>query len=154
MRQFSAVLESPKSCGCCGTSLPASDLGISRDKFRLEFPEGSELSFGQGLRITATGGKLRVSLRQKHGSGRGWALRPHYNDVAFARVKIERSDDKDAGYSWYTFVFDLAKFKPSFSTWWAELQFFEVDPFKKGFNGEPVESHNAASVRVKLETLE
>ncbi len=155
MRHFSVVLESPRSCDCCGTSLAALDSGLSRDKFRLEFCEGSELSFGHGFRLSTAGGKMKVALRQKRCSASAWALRPNFNNEAFARAKAERPDDKlEAGYTWYIFTFDLPVFKPTISSWWAELQFVEVDPFKKGFSGQPLESHNASTVRVKLDTLE
>lgn len=155
MRQFSAVLESPRSCACCGSALGASDLGISRGKFRLEFTEGATFTLGAGIQVTSDGGKLVVRLRHKRGSGRGWGVRRNYNSAAFARGKHEwQADEKDPSYGWYHFTFDLPEFKPTYSTWWAELIFVEIEPFKQGFNGGPVEAHSAATLRLKLETLE
>lgn len=157
MRQFSATLETATQCECCGNALGSLEAGISRGKFRLEFAEGAEFSLGAFVRVTTGGGKLHVALRQNRGSSRGWALRPHYNSSCFGtRVKTDTVVEADKPNEvWYTFDFDLAAdFHPTYKTWWAELVFVEVVPFKRGFNGGPVESHNAATFRLKLETLD
>lgn len=155
MRQFSATLEVPGSCDCCGNALAPLDTGMSRGKFRLEFTEPSEFTLGQGTKVTIGGGKLCVSLRQPRGVNRAWGLRRMYNTSAFARCKSDFiRDETQPDFGWYTFTFELPEFKPTYSTWWAELQFVEIVPFKQGFNGGPVECHNAASLRLKMETLD
>jgi hypothetical protein len=157
MRQFTATLDIPTQCDCCGAALGSLDAGISRGKFRLEFSEPAEFSLGQFAKVTIGGGKLHVALRQNRGSNRGWGLRPHYNTTCFgSRLRkdtvVEANKPNEV---WYTFDFDLvADFHPSFATWWAELVFVEIVPFKQGFNGGPVESHSPASFRLKLETLD
>lgn len=157
MRKFTASLAIPTECDCCGSALGSLDAGISRGEFRLEFTEPAEFSLGRFVSVTLGGGKLRVSLRQKRGSNRAWALRPLWNSSCFgSRVK---TDVEVAGTGnndvLYHFDFALAAdFHPSYSTWWAELVFIESMPGKQGFNGGPVEAHNGASFRLKLETLD
>lgn len=155
MRQFSAVLESPAACDCCGNALAPTGTGMSRGKFRLELSEPAQFSLGEAVRVTVGGGKLEVSLRHTRGSGRGWGLRRHYNSSCFARMKQSwENDENQPDFGWYKFCFDLPEFKPTYSTWWAELIFVEIEPFKRGFNDGLVECHNATTFRLKLETLE
>lgn len=156
MRKFSAVLETPRTCSCCGSLLGSPEgLGISRGKFRLEFDEGAVFTLGHGIAVSTSGGKLVVKIRHKRGVDKSWGLRRHYNTGAFARAKSDWSrDTSDPDYGWYEFSFELPEFKPTYSTWWAQLQFVEVESGKTGFNGGPVEAHNAAVFSIKLETLE
>jgi hypothetical protein len=155
MRQFTATLDIPTLCDCCDSPLKPLGAGISRGKFRLEFSEPAQFSLGEFVKLTIGGGKLHVALRQNRGSKSGWALKPHYNTGAFARMKRDvQVDANQPEVVWYNFSFELPEFRPGFATWWAELVFFEDVPFKQGFNGGPVEAHNAASFRVKLETLD
>lgn len=156
MRKFSASLAIPTQCDCCGSALASLDGGISRGAFRLEFAEPAEFSLGRFVSVTTGGGKLRVSLRQKHGSNRAWSLRPLWNTSCFgSRVKTDVEVAAGGTDALYHFDFDLAAdFHPSFSTWWAELVFIESVPGKQGFNGGPVEAHNGATFRLKLDTLD
>jgi hypothetical protein len=156
MRKFSVSLDSPTSCQCCGNALASEGFGISRGQFRLEFTEGADFALGEGIKVNFKDGKLHVALRHTRGMGargRSWGLRKHYNTGAFARAKQDWVQDANPDFGWYQFSFELPEFKPTFSTWWAELVFVEIENGKKGFNGDVVESHNAATVRVKLETL-
>jgi hypothetical protein len=156
MRKFSASLDIPTQCDCCGSALASLDAGISRGSFRLEFSEPAEFTLGKFVSVTIGGGKLRVTLLQKRGSNRAWALRPMWNTSCFgSRVKKDSVVDAGSNDVLYQFDFELAAdFHPSFSTWWAELVFIESMPGKKGFNGGPVEAHNGATFKLKLETLD
>jgi hypothetical protein len=159
MRKFSVTLEVPQACDCCGALLPEHPAGLSRGSYRLELPEGNyptTCSLGDGVRITLARGRLRVELRQRRGDNRAWDLLPRYNPDAFARLQTDwrRETTEEGDWGWYCFTVDLPEFKPWYATWWAELRFVEVLPFKKDHMGRAIEAHNSARLNVKLETLE
>lgn len=156
MRKFSINLKVPASCDCCGTALPAHESNLARGgEYSLQVPEGgvpTDISIGDGVLIVLGGGKLEVHLRQLRGNQRGWKLKPMYNNDAFGHGR--RTSNTGDGSTWYSFSFQLPAFKPWYSTWWAQLHFVETAAFTKDHNGAEQDAHSAATLSVKLETLE
>jgi len=156
MRSFTLTLSLPQTCDCCGQALPTPAEGPTLATYTVELSEGpvpTEISIGNAAKVTLGGGRLEVKLRQRRGSNRGWGLRPFFNTDAFGREKHEFVRDGNDEFGWYVFRFDLPQFKPWYSTWWAQLEFVEVVPFSRDFNNRPKESHNAAVLKVKMNTL-
>jgi hypothetical protein len=149
MRKFKMVLQTPEKCDCCGAALLALPTRTERGSYELTLPEGqepTEIRLGWGIRLVLGGGRLIVEL-ESNGPSRAWELRPLFNDEAFGQPKRYRSGN------WYSYIFTLPEFKPSYSTWWAELKFTEVDPFKRAADGSHVSAPHAATMSIKLETL-
>lgn len=171
MRQFTVTHSAPATCDCCGKPLRAlvhkrrtlvgpnrrSALKVAPGKWQVtEGDTAVEYRLGDVFKLTLGGKQLRVEIRQPRGNRRGWDLQRLYNSEAFGRVVKEfKRDTGDGDLGWYVFTFTLPEsFKPWYSTWWAQLEFSEVVPYKFTPQGSPVEAHSSAKFTVKLETLE
>ena len=157
MRKFTVTLSFPGNCDCCGQPLPAHEADVARSAYRLELPEGHEPAtclIGNAARISLKRGELVVALRRLSGADRAWELGRHYNPDAFhlRNAKLPHEAWERDG-EWQIFCFDLPEFNPTFSTWWAELKFEEVQPFKRDAHGHCLPAHNPGKLSVKLETL-
>ncbi|MBI4534041.1 MAG: hypothetical protein HY711_08830 [Candidatus Melainabacteria bacterium] len=155
MRMFAISYQSSHSCDCCGAPLKSPEGGPALGSYTLEIPEGdspTEICIGNSLKITLGGKKLQIELRQRRGSNRGWAVMPMYNSGVFAKETSGWSlDSRDSNFGWYTFNFELPEYKPSFDTWWAQLDLVEVVPFSKSqTTGHHKRCHNAATLTLRL----
>jgi hypothetical protein len=159
MRKFSVTLDLPAQCECCGTQLPAADHEQTRGIYRVELPEGeipTRVAVGNAVRVTLARGVLLIELRQSDSSKGTWALEPMYNTEAFGKVRRDLHDEHGDGKadSWIRFSSTLPQFKPWYSTWHAELKFVEALPLTVFGRRPLVSAPNAATLRVKLETLD
>lgn len=155
MRRFSITLDLPNTCECCGGPLPEHENKVSAGKYRVDLFEGdvpTKVQLGDGFRVTLSRGKLVVEIRQQPSGQRAWDLASHYNPDAFKLKKHEKVDDAD--WYWHAFTFELPEFKPWYSTWFAELRFVEVQPFKLDARNCRPDAPNSGRLAVKLETLE
>jgi hypothetical protein len=156
MRSFSVTYSVPGTCDCCGAALNVAPGAASPGLYSLELPEGAvptEIRISEAMRVTIGGGKVEVRLRQQRGSNKQWSLQSHYNTSAFGHAK-SRIEYTEGDFYFYVFNFELPEFKPTFSTWWAELKFVETPYGARANSGHAGEAHNAPKLSVRLTKLD
>lgn len=149
MRNFSAVLELPLSCDCCGAMLPTGDLQIDRGTHRLAIREGDPpASIGNCVSVRLDGGRLSISLRRIALSKSIWAPMQNFDRQVFGEVKESSSGD------WRHFDVELRNVDPHSLPTHAQLRFVEAVRDSYEWLQIALKAQNGAAFKLTLDSLE